>query len=270
MIIGYHLSISKTTPFKDSIITAKHSGAKIIQLFSNNADDKTIEEVKNILSKNNIISVIHASYTINLALNWNDKSPHILTLERDFEFASKIGASSVIVHTGKQLTLSKQQGFNNMFSAIAYILSRTNPKINLLIETSAGQGTEMCYTLEELGRLFNKLKLLKNRRIGVCIDTCHLFAAGYDIRTDIGLKMYLECFEETIGLKRVKLIHLNDSKKPCGSRLDRHANIGKGEIGIKPLKKFVKFFAKMNIPIVLETPNGNYKYEMIIAMYNSN
>lgn len=268
MRLGYHVSILKFEDFENSISRVKNNGANVIQFFLadlklNNRKEKDYKNIRDLLKKENIICYIHSSYTINIAQDWDERNWSVKILEAEFDYAHKIGAKGIVIHLGKKLDLTREQAFNNMFSFIAFILNRTKyTDIDLLLETSSGQGTEMCYTLEEFSLFFRKLKMLKNRRIGICIDSCHIFAAGYDIRNKDIFKMYIDRFEEMIGLKYIRLVHLNDSKKDVGSRLDRHEDIGKGYIGFEPLKRFFKFFTRLKVPIILETPSGNFKKEI--------
>jgi deoxyribonuclease-4 len=171
----------------------------------------------------------------------------------EIKIAHKIGAYAVVVHLGKQLDLTKEVALNNMFINLLKVLDATmNLDIRILIETSTGQGSEMCYDLDEFAMFFKKIK---NNRIGICLDTCHIFNAGYDIRTKKTVEEYIKLFEEKIGINSIKLIHLNDSSNDLGMKIDRHQNIGRGYIGVEGIKQIIMFFTSLNIPIVLETPD---------------
>ncbi len=140
-----------------------------------------------------------------------------------------------------------------MFINLLKVLDATKElDIKILIETSTGQGSEMCYDINEFAMFFKKIK---NNRIGICLDTCHIFNAGYDIRTKKTTENYLKNFEDKIGINSIKLIHLNDSYNDIGKHIDRHQNIGRGYIGIEGIKQIIMFFTSLNIPIVLETPD---------------
>jgi deoxyribonuclease-4 len=180
----------------------------------------------------------------------------------EIAIAHNIGAYAVVVHLGKQLDMSKEVALNNMFINLLKVLEATkNLDIKILIETSTGQGTEMCYDLNEFALFFKKIK---NNRIGICLDTCHIFNAGYDIRTKKTTENYLKLFEEEIGINYIKLIHLNDSSNDLGMKIDRHQNIGKGYIGLEGIKQIIMFFTSLNIPIVLETPDEYINDDLII------
>lgn len=272
MRLGYHVSLSEYKNLNEVIKEVKDFNANVIQIFLSNPrsgklknrDDEYFISMGKILKENNIDCYIHGSYTINLAKNWDEYSWWITTIEKEFYYAKLLGAKGVVFHLGKQLDLNENIALNNMYTSIAYIMNKVKDYgVKLLIETSSGQGSEMCVTLEQFGKLYRKIKLLTCcDRIGICVDSCHIFAAGYNIKTQIGLKMYLDTFEEIIGLNNIKLIHLNDSKKECGTNLDRHENIGEGYIGKVALKRFFNFFQKKNIPVILETPSGYYKEEI--------
>lgn len=245
-------------------------GANTVQLFV--FPDKKYKKYYDLFKKNlvkkNIIAVVHASYTINLASNWDEYSWWITQLISEIELSNYIGAFGVVVHLGKQMELSNEQAYNNMFSSLLYVHNKTikYKDTKILIETSSGQGTETCYKIEDFAYFFKKFSLHRNTniqdRFRICIDTCHIFSAGYDIKTKKKIDMYLDVFEELIGLKYVALVHLNDSKKDLGSNVDRHENLGLGFIGEIGLKYMVEFFKKINVPIVLETPSNKHYSEI--------
>lgn len=219
--------------------------------------EKKDEILKKFITDQNIICIVHASYTINLARDWNEYSPWIYQFIKEIEIADYIGAKHIVVHFGKQMNLSLQQAYNNMFSCLSYINSKIgDTDVNILLETSSGQGSELCYKLEDLAYFYKKIinhpKLSK--RIGLCLDTCHVFAAGYNLQSISDIKKYFQDFDNLIGLNHIKVIHLNDSKKELGSNVDRHENINKGYIGKTGLLIIADFFLKKNIPIILETP----------------
>ena len=158
-----------------------------------------------------------------------------------------------------------------MFTSIIHLVNKTREysSVKIFLETTAGQGTEMCYKLDDLAYFYNKFlrcdKFIKDR-VKLCLDTCHIFAAGYDIKTKSSIKKYLKKFNKLIGIKHINLIHLNDSKCDIGCRVDRHENIGNGYIGLSGLKMIFKYFKKLNIPIILETPNNGYQTEIKLLL----
>jgi len=246
----------------EELVKAKEKNCQIIQIFVDPfVKNKTVyEDIKKFLVQNNMMCVVHASYTINLAKSWDEYSWWIKQFILEIEASSIVGAFGIVVHLGKQLNLSKEEATNNMFSSLLYCHNKTRTDYNsvkILLETSSGQGSEMCYKLEDFSHFFKKLKFNNNTadRFRICLDTCHIFAAGYDIRSVNAVNMYLDTFEELIGIKYIALLHLNDSKTELGSNVDRHEDIGKGKIGKVGLLYFAKIIAKFNIPIVLETPH---------------
>lgn len=205
--------------------------------------------------------VVHAPYTINLAKDWDEYSIQINQFIREIEIAHELGALGVVIHMGKQLELSTEAAYNNMYSALLYVHSQTlkYSSVKIFLETSTGQGSEICYKLEDLAYFIKKLIHHRNKQVAerfrICLDTCHVFAAGYDLRKKEKIDMYLEAFEELIGIHYISLIHLNDSLNELGSNVDRHNNIGKGFIGSEGLLYIKDYFHKLKVPIVLETPH---------------
>lgn len=269
----------------DLIQSAKlilNSGGNLIQIFLTLPGEKNTPErskaelldFKNFLVQNNMRVVVHSSYIHNLARNWDKYSWWIKNLELEIKYANFIGAIGLVLHFGKRLELSLELSFNNMYSSLLYIhnITREYQSTLILLETSTGQGSEICFQLPELARFYKKISQNNNpeikNRIKICIDTCHIFAAGYNLKTKSDVAHFLEIFDELIGIKYVKLIHLNDALVDVGSHRDRHENIGRGYIGLIGLRYFFNYFKKLNIPIILETPDYGYKTE--IKLLNSN
>lgn len=254
----------------DAAKEVHEAGGNLVQIFitipGQNESTKELDDLKNFVELNKMKIVVHSAYIHNLAQNWDTYSWWIKNLELEIKYAHYVGAIGVVIHFGKKLDLTTEEAYNNMFSSLVYIHNKTKKyeNVKLILETSTGQGTEICYKMEDLSyfyKKFSKYKEFKDR-IKICIDTCHIFAAGYNLKTKNDVKFYLESFEELIGLRHVYLIHLNDSKGDLGCQKDRHAKIGKGKIGFLGLKEFFDYFKKLNIPIVLETPNEGYKEEI--------
>lgn len=254
----------------------RKAGGNFIQLFmtipgEQLTREKSVNELlkmKAYLDKNNMRAVIHSAYIHNLARSWDSYSWWMKNIELEIKYAYYIGAIGIVIHFGKKLELTKEEAYNNMYTSLIYIHNKTleYKNVKIILETPTGQGTELCYDLNDLSYFFNKFKNNVNKeikdRFGLCIDTCHIFSAGYDIRTKEDVKNYLQQFEDKIGLRYVKLIHLNDCKVNIGEKKDRHQNIGSGYIGMTGLKHVYKYFKKLNVPIVLETPNHGYKDEI--------
>ena len=198
----------------------------------------------------------HDSYLINLA------APDPLVQERsvaafadELEAAEALGIPFLVTHPGSHLGQGVEAGLERFVQGMdrAIALSRTSSVV-VLIETTAGQGTNLGSTFEEIAFILGRFR--HGDRLGVCLDTCHCFAAGYDLRTPEAYEETVRRFERIIGLKRLKFFHLNDSKGGLGSRLDRHEHIGKGKIGLAGFQLVLKDVRFREHPMVLETPKG--------------
>jgi deoxyribonuclease-4 len=259
-MLGFHID-SNIDKLIYNIKKAKQNKCNIVQFFLSNKKENSIiyKLVKQCLKDNNMKCFIHISYTINIANTWDQYSWWIKQCITEIETAETLKAKAVVLHLGKKLDLEDNIAYNNMYSALLYIDKQTkNCKVKIYLETSSGQGSEMCYKMENLGYFYKKIK--KNKRFGICIDTCHIFAAGYDITTKNKIKDFFIHFEKIIGLKYIKLCHLNDSNNILNSHIDRHANIGEGYIGKKSLITIYNMFKKQNIPVILETPDNNINF----------
>lgn len=268
-MIGAHID-NDIDNLIDSTLTIKKNGGNYVQVFVNimNKKQHKYDKFKIFLTENKIECIVHASYTINCSQNWSDHSWWIRQFIEEIRCADKIGAIGIVIHLGKQLDLSKEEALNNMYSALLYVHSETSScKPMILIETSTGQGSEICYQLEDLAHFYRKILSHKNNiirnRIKLCVDTCHIFSAGYDIRNENTIEQYLDRFNELIGLENIKLIHLNDSKNDIGQKLDRHENLGRGYIGKKALLHFATIFIKLHVPIILETPGEHILNDLL-------
>jgi deoxyribonuclease-4 len=211
---------------------------------------------------------VHISYIINLSKDSTKFIWWIHQMVDEIKLAEKLGAFVVVVHLGKQLDLELDIALNNMYINLIKVVSLVeNTKIKILLETSTGQGSEILFKIEDLAKFYSKLKENKflSNRIGICLDTCHIFNAGYDISDKKKIKVYLDEFERLIGLNEIKLIHLNDSKNKIGSHLDRHANINHGYIGKDGLIMIAKFFTKLGVSIILETPDEHIEDDLLLV-----
>lgn len=220
--------------------------------------------------------VVHAPYIINLATDDETKRKNTFNLlTEEIERASILGAEYLVVHAGNYLKLPMEQAFNNMATLISSILLATSSVENapyFCIEMMAGKGTEMCTRLWQVQHLFNLIPTEYHHRLGVCLDTCHMHDSGYDLSDLSGL---IQEIEDTVGLDKIKVIHLNGSLNPKGASKDRHANIGDlGDndtrgmdyIGLDILKAICQHEAFADVPKILETPWVNdtplYKQEI--------
>ena len=241
---------------------ANHKKLKCFQLFVNiNHKYKSqYDDFKNLSILNKVNIIVHLSYTINIAQNWDEYSWWITQLIMEIKLAHKIGAKIAVLHLGKKLDLDVKIALNNMYSTLLYVLMQIKDiDIKILLETSSGQGSEMCITLDELSHFINKLLHNKNKhisdKIGICVDTCHIFNAGYNLNSSKDVIDYIKEFDQKIGIKNIKLVHLNNSKTELGANIDRHDNLEKGKIKLEGIKEVIKFSKKLDIPIILETPD---------------
>jgi len=258
MLLGVHCSIS------GGLQTAFHEawflGIDTFQIFTKNQrqwKEKTINTGEksmflNIL-KNSAIKIIfsHASYLINLAGDDNalwERSVKALTSE--IQRCNELGLKFTILHPGNTKSLSEQEGIKKTVKALTTVINATkNSNVKILLENTAGQGSSIGYRFEHLKQIMDGVE---SARIGACLDTCHAFAAGYDIRTKTGFETTMEKLDNIVGLKNIHAIHLNDSKGELGSKLDRHEHIGKGKLGLEPFRQIINRFK--HIPKVIETP----------------
>jgi deoxyribonuclease-4 len=261
MSVGYHISSSPTKILK-SAQNAYNNGCTIVQFFVNPSikDKQVYDELKSFLNKKKIKSVVHITYTINCSQMWNEYSWWIQEFIDQIKMASYIGSFACVIHLGKQMDLSMEESINNMYTSLLYVHQQTiDTNVKILLETSTGQGTEIAYKLDDLAYIFRKFSKHKNpviaKRFGICVDTCHVFSAGYDLRNKESREIFFDNFNELIGLTNIHLVHLNDSLVPCGARVDRHENIGKGYIGKDAIAVLIQVFKKNNLPMVLETPS---------------
>ncbi len=234
--------------------------ASAIALFAKNSNQwkgKTLtDEDCALFAKTRTIAPIltHASYLINLATTnpeFHRKSIEAMTDELDR--AERLGIHAVVLHPGAHMGAGADAGLDQIARSLDRIhAALPGHKVVTLLETAAGQGSCLGCSFEELGRI---AKLVDDRkRVGVCVDTCHIFASGYDLRTREEYERTIDQLEQHVGLGRVGAFHLNDSKKPLGSRVDRHEHIGEGAIGIEAFRFLLNDARFKGIPKVLETP----------------
>ena len=203
------------------------------------------------LMKNNGIDinnvVVHAPYIINLA-NPKNYDFNVSFLKQEIKRVMEIGVNKLVLHPGSHVGLGTDEGIKNIINALNDSLSESD-NIVICLETMAGKGSEIGVNFEELKKIIDGVKL--KDKIGICMDTCHLNDAGYDISN---FDRILDEFDSVIGMNYLKVIHINDSKNPIGSHKDRHENIGKGTIGFDNLINVIYNKRIESIPKILETP----------------
>ncbi|MBO6289627.1 MAG: deoxyribonuclease IV [Alphaproteobacteria bacterium] len=267
--IGCHLSISKG--FEHIGQEAKSIGADTFQFFTRNPqggkakdiDAEDAAKYNEFARQNNFAKIVaHAPYTLNPCSD-NDKTREFaeMVFADDLKRMEYVPYNYYNFHLGSHVGQGSKVGIKMIVDLLNRIL-RKEQTTTVLLETMSGKGSEVGYRFEELAEIIDGVEL--NDKIGVCMDTCHVFAAGYDIVND--LDGVMTAFDKIIGLKRLKAVHLNDSLMPFGSHKDRHAKIGVGTIGAEALKRFVKHSAICSLPIILETPNDLAGYAAEIKM----
>mgnify|MGYP000891190512 CR=1 FL=1 len=247
---------------------------KLFQIFVSPSTDYQTERYTRIIEtiKNRKIHIlVHASYSINIARDWKSSDPMVQQLITEIRKSHQIGAFAIVVHTGKSLDIPLSRALNNMYTLLLYVHEETKgTKVQILIETPAGQGTETLVKIQDICDFMNKFykhpKKEVVERFGLCVDTCHVFAAGHDLRKVKETDSFFNIIEKTIGIEKIKACHLNDSKRELGSKIDRHENIGQGEIGSEPLNRIIKFMKSLEIPIIFETPSDLIHDDYMLAL----
>jgi deoxyribonuclease-4 len=196
----------------------------------------------------------HASYLINLATtNPEFHSKSIAALTDELDRAERLGAAAVVLHPGAHMGAGAEAGIDKIARSLDQIHEALpGHTVVTLLETSAGQGSCVGCSFEELGRIISGVD--EKRRVGICFDTCHVFASGYDLRSSDAYEETIEKLDRDVGLRNVGLFHLNDSKKPLGSRVDRHEHIGDGQLGLEAFRLLLNDDRFRGIPKLLETP----------------
>ena len=263
IIIGSHVNMSGTELLVGSVKSALSFNANTF-MFYTGAPQNTIrkpvellrvEEAKKLMEENGIDVknlVVHAPYIINLG-NLKDESTFDLAksvLKDELYRTNYIGVKYLVLHPGAHLNFGEEAGLNRIVEGLNTVLENDNSDVTILLETMSGKGSELGKTFEELKYIIDHVS--KKERLGVCLDTCHVFDAGYDIVND--LDGVLKHFDEVIGLDLLKVIHVNDSKNVFASHKDRHANLGDGNIGFETLAKVVWHPLLEDKIKILETP----------------
>jgi deoxyribonuclease-4 len=198
--------------------------------------------------------VAHNSYLINLAAAAPAlRAQSLAALAEELDRAEALGLDGLVMHPGSYTSGTERAGLQLIAEGIARLLaSRPHGRTRILLEHTAGQGTNLGHTFEHLAVILAALD--GSPRVGVCLDTCHLLTAGYDLCSEEGYADTFRQFDRIVGLDRIEVFHLNDSKKPCGSRIDRHEHIGKGCLGLEPFRRLLNDARFSALPMLLETP----------------
>jgi deoxyribonuclease IV len=259
--LGAHLSIAGGLP--RAVDRAEASGCQALQIFTKSAGQWRARELppeeitlfKRRVRQTKIRPVIaHNSYLINLAAA--DPALRVRSIEAlgdELDRAESLGLDALVMHPGSYTSGTEHGGLALIADGLARILeSRPAGRTRILLEQTAGQGTNLGHRFEHLAEIIDRLG--GSPRLGVCLDTCHLLAAGYDICSGQGYEETFRQFGTIVGFARLKAFHFNDSKKPCGSRVDRHEHIGQGCLGLEPFRRILNDPRFAKLPMLLETP----------------
>ena len=260
MRFGFHISIAGG--FSNVAERARVRRCETIQLFSRNPrgwkyeplDDSEVEAFRASIQSAGLCPVfLHLPYLPNIAF---PRSPFysrsIDSIATDLERAGHLGAQYLIIHIGHRMDSSEEEAINAVSGGINQALKRVRNSVILLLENTAGQGSEIGSTFEQIRAIIDGVD--ETERVGICFDTAHSYEAGYDLSNKEGIDRTLESVDHTVGLKRLHLLHLNDSKTPLESHKDRHWHIGEGHIGLKGFRYLVNHPLLRSLPGIMETP----------------
>ncbi len=266
LIIGSHVSFKSDKQLLGSVNEALSYGENTFMFYTgapqntmrSNINDNLTNKALEVMKENNINIdnvIVHAPYIVNLAKEDNDFA--ISFLKQEIKRCSMLHIKYMVLHPGSSVSITKEEGINNIINALNIILDNEYD-VTICLETMAGKGNEVGSNLLEIKNIINKIEY--QNKIGVCLDTCHLNDAGYDISN---FDSILDEIDKLIGIDKIKCIHINDSKNILGSKKDRHENIGLGSIGFNNLINVIYNKRISNIPKILETPyvtiNNNSK-----------
>lgn len=264
ILLGAHMSIAGGV--YNCFDHGEHFKCTTIQIFTKNASqwrakpltETEIDKFKERQKQTKISPVVaHDSYLINLgsnnkALLQKSREAFLVEMQR----CELLEIPCLVTHPGSHTGAGEEIGLKTVADSLSWLHHKLpEAKVMICLETTAGQGTNLGYRFEQIANIIELSDSPEG--LGVCLDTCHIFAAGYDIRTERAYKKTMREFDSVIGLKRLKVIHFNDSKKELGSRVDRHEHIGKGFIGVEPFGLFMNDRRLAKIPKILETPKGD-------------
>ncbi len=261
MQIGCHVSISGS--IDKAVDNAVERECSAFQIFTRNprgwnAKELSEEDIKNFKDKlkaskiDQFATCAHMPYLPNLSSPKPDGfEKSVKSLVEEVERCGKLGIPYLVTHLGSHLGTGEEEGIKRLVKALT-TAGQVKNDVMILLENTAGQKNSVGSDFKQLGEIFKQLKPAK--KFGVCLDTCHAFVSGYDLRTEKGVKDTFKEFEKHVGMENLKILHLNDAKGEIGCNLDRHYHIGLGNIGEEGMTAVVKLISKKKIPIVLETP----------------
>lgn len=262
--IGAH--VSAAGEISQAPLRAASAGCECFQFFSRppqggpgkELTKKLLDDFKSNSKNNNLESYIHAPYYINLASAKNNiYYSSIKVIREELERGSLLGAKYVMAHMGSSKELGEKEGLKKAIDGLVEIMKGYKGSTELLLENSAGAGAIIGDTFEELAAMIHSAKL-KKYPIGICFDTAHAFASGYDLRDAKAVATTFKQFDKIIGKDKLKLIHANDSLVELNAKKDRHAHISQGKIGLEGFKAIVTYAKKQKINLILETPHDGH------------
>lgn len=269
LVIGPHISIAKG--YGKAAEVAVQIGANTFQFFSRNPrggnakafDEKDIAKFQKIRQDYNFGPLLaHAPYTMNLAAAKDDVYEFgKKVIKEDIERMDYLGIEYMCFHPGSHVGSGEEVGIDKIANALNEAI-KGDEKITILLETMSGKGTEIGFKFEQIKKIIDKVT--HNEKLGVCLDTCHIFSAGYDIVNE--LDKVLDEFDSIIGLEKLKAVHLNDSMMPFGDKKDRHEVIGEGKIGLDAIMDFMTNPRLNHLPFFLETPLEDEGHKREIKM----
>lgn len=259
--LGAHLSIAGGLP--RAVDRAYASRCQALQIFTKSAGQwrarplppEEIALFRRRIEETGIGPVVaHNSYLINLAAALPAlRAQSIAALGEELDRAEALGLDGLVMHPGSYTTATEEAGLRLIAEGLAEVMAaRPRAKTMVLLEHTAGQGTNLGHRFDHLAAIIAALD--GSPRVGVCLDTCHLLTAGYDLCSPSGYDDTFRDFDRIVGLERLRVFHLNDSKKPCGSRVDRHEHIGRGCLGFEPFRRLLHDPRFAGLPMLLETP----------------
>lgn len=261
--LGAHMSIAGGV--YNALWRGKATGCDTIQVFTRNANQwrakplaaEDIEAFQNARQQTGIKPIVaHDSYLINLA------SPDEGLYERsrqalweELQRAEALELPYLVMHPGSHMGCGEEEGLYRIAQGIKFLHQKDKAtKVMILLETTAGQGSNLGYGFEHFAKIIEMIG--GDERVGVCFDTCHVFAAGYDISRPEGYEVCLNEFHRVIGMDRLKVMHVNDCRGPVGGRIDRHEHIGQGHLGLETFRRLLQDPRLADLPFILETPKG--------------
>lgn len=247
-----------------AVYAAARHRCRAVQIFSRNSNqwamrpltEAAVAAWKEALGRHPMVPMVHGSYLVNLA----SPDDALYRRSRDTFLAEAgrcrtLGIPYLVFHPGAHMGAGEKRGLDRIARALDWVERRLDSDaVTLLLECTAGQGTNLGSRFEHLAGI--RARLGRPERVGVCLDTCHLLAAGHDFRTEAGYREVFDALDRTVGLETVRAFHLNDSKKDVGSRVDRHEHIGKGTIGSAAFRRLLQDPRFDGLPMVLETPKA--------------